>query len=204
MGPTEVSPGAKLPARLRRVRGRIWRAPGVVLWLTARMQVRQSSVCGERPECPVDHTHRVHSNGTYERYAKADGTEKEKIPRWLCTVGCGTISVLPDTMLPYRPVSTGLINEWFDAGFMGRAPPEVTENEKGCLKRALTRFLQRIPSLTEVLGQMVKALSPTATQLWVQLRKLGKLTAILRFLAENFKTSLLGNYRCLQPRAAPS
>lgn len=189
--------------RERSVRGRIWRAPGVVLWLTARMQVRQSSVRGDRPECPIDPAHRVHSNGTYERYAKADGTEKEKVPRWLCTAGCGTISVLPDTMLPYRPVAVGLLNEWFDAVFMGRAPPAVTENEKGCLKRALTRFLQRIPSLTEVLGQMVETLSPTATQLWVRLRKLGELSDILLFLAESFKTSLLGNYRCLQPWAAP-
>jgi len=107
-------------------------------------------------------------------------------------------------MLPYRPVATGLVNEWFDALFMGRAPPTVTENEKGCLERALRRFLQRTPSLTEVLGQMITTVSPTATQLWVRLRKLGKLTEILRFLAEEFKTSLLGHYRCLQPSAAPS
>ena len=84
---------------------------------------------------------------------------------------------------------------------MGRAPPKVTENERGCLKRAQSRFLQRIPSLTEVLGQMIKTVSPSATQLWVQLRKLGKLSDILLFLAEKFKTSLLGDYRCLRPRA---
>ena len=167
------------------------------------MQVRQSSVRGDRPECPVDPTHRVHSNGSYKRYAKADGAEKEKIARWVCTAGCGTISVLPDAMLPYRPVAAGLVTKWFDAIFMGRAPPVVTENEKGCMKRALTRFLQRIPSLTEVLGQITKELSPTGTQLWAQLRKLGKLRDILRFLAESFKTSLLGNYRCLQPLTVP-
>ncbi len=164
------------------------------------MQVRQSSVHGDRPECPIDPAHRVHSHGDYKRYAKADGDEKEKVPRWFCTVGCGTISVLPDTRLAYRPVGTDLLENWFDAAFMGRAPPKVTENEKGCLKRALTRFLQRIPSLTEVLGQMVKIPSPTATQLWVRLRELGKLREILRFLAEKFKTSLLGHYQCLRPR----
>ena len=147
----------------------------------------------------MDPSHRVHSHGSYKRYKKADGHEKEKASRWLCTAGCGTISILPDTRLPYRPVGTDLLEGWFDATFMGRAPPLVTENEKGCLKRALTRFLQRIPSLTEVLGQMIKTVSPTATQLWTQLRKLGKLRDILRFLAEDFKTSLLGNYRCLQP-----
>jgi hypothetical protein len=47
---------------------------------------------------------------------------------------------------------------------------------------------------------MINVLSPTATQLWVRLRKLGKLTEILRLLAEDFKTSLLGHYRCLRPR----
>jgi len=115
----------------------------------------------------------------------------------------GTISVLPDKLLPYRPVGTDLLERWLDTEFMGRGPPVVTESERGCLKRALTRFLQRIPSLTEVLGQMINDLSPTATQLWVRLRKLGKLTVILRFLAEDIKASLLGDYRCLQPWAVP-
>jgi hypothetical protein len=151
----------------------------------------------------MERSHKVHSHGHYKRYSKADGTDKEKIARWLCVVCGGTISVLPDTLLPYRPVGTVLVENWFDADFMGRAPPAVTENEKGCLERALARFLQRIPSLTEVLGQMIKALSPTATQLWVRLRKLGKLREILRFLAEDFKTSLLGDYRCLHPWVVP-
>jgi hypothetical protein len=167
------------------------------------MQLRQSSVGGGRPKCPVDPAHRVHSHGGYKRHSKADGEEKERVPRWFCTVGCGTISVLPDTLLPYRPVGTDLLEKWFDAEYMGRGPPVATENERGCLKRALTRFLQRIPSLTEVLGQMIRVASPSATQLWGQLRKLGKLGDILHFLAEKFKTSLLGDYRCLHPRAAP-
>ena len=166
------------------------------------MQVRRSSIRGDRPECPVDPSHRVHVHASYERYKKADGAEKETVPRWRCTAGCCTISVLPETRLPYRLVDADLLEAWFDAKLMSRAPPQVSENEKGCLKRALTRFLQRIPSLTEVLGQMINVLSPTATQLWVRLRELGKLDAILRFLAENFKTSLLGDYCCLQPRAA--
>jgi len=151
----------------------------------------------------MDPAHRVHSHGGYKRHSKADGHGKEKVPRWFCTVGCGTISVLPDTLLPYRPVGTDLLEKWFDAAFMGRGPPAVTENERGCLERALRRFLQRIPSLTEVLGQMINVLKPTATQLWVRLRKLGKLTEILRLLAEDFKTSLLGHYRCLGSERLP-
>ena len=149
----------------------------------------------------MDPSHRVHVLATYKRYSKADGAEKDIVPRWRCTVGCCTISVLPDTRLPYRLVGVELLEAWLDAELMSRAPPQVTENERGCLERAHTRFLQRIPSLTEVLGQMIKTVSPTATQLWVQLRKLGKLRGILRFLAEKFKTSLLGGYRCLHPRA---
>ncbi len=187
----------------RSVWERILRALGMVLWLTVRMQVRRSSIRGDRPECPVDPSHRVHYHTYYERYSKPDGTEKERVDRWLCTAGCCTISVLPDTRLPYIPVGVDLLERWFNAQLQGRAPPQVSENERGCLKRAQSRFLQHIPSLSKVLGQMVKDLSPTATQLWVQLRKLGKLTDILRFLAEKFKTSLLGDYRCLQPRAAP-
>ncbi len=163
------------------------------------MQVRQSSVRGNRPECPIESSHRVHVHGDYKRYAKADGDEKEKVPRWLCVVCGGTISVLPDTMVPYRPVGTDLIEQWFDGSFMGRAPPKVTENEKGCLKRAVTRFLQRIPSLAEVFGQMIDVINPSAAELWSRLRQSDNLQDILRFLAEDFKTSLLGNYRCLQP-----
>lgn len=163
------------------------------------MQVRQSSVRGGRPECPIDGRHRVHSHGSYERHSKADGAEKEKVARWLCVVCGGTISVLLDTMVPYRPVGTDLIEGWFDAACRSRAPPKVTESERGCLERAIARFFQRIPSLTEVLGQMIELLSPTAAQLWIALRKLGKLREILRLLAEDFKTSLLGDYRCLHP-----
>lgn len=173
------------------------------LWLTARMQVRQSSVRGDRPECPVDRRHRVHVLGDYERYSRADGDEKEKVPRWVCAVCGGTISVLPDTRLPYRPIHVGMLEAWFDAAFMGRAPPQVTEKEKGCLERAQTRFLHRIPSLTEVLGQMIEVIGPTATQLWIGIRKLGKLGRILHVLAKEFKTSLLGDYRCLRPRVMP-
>jgi len=166
-----------------------------------RMQVRQSSVRGGRPECPIDRTHRVHVLGHYKRYRQVEGTEKEKVPRWLCVVCGGSISVLPDTRLTYRSIRVGMFEAWLDAAFMGRAPPRVTEKEKGCLDRAVARFLQRIPSLTEVLGQMIKVIRPTATQLWIGIRKLGKLGQILRLLAEDFKTSLLGDYRCLLPWA---
>lgn len=192
MGPIELSPS--LADRKRRA------CAGVVC-LTAPMQVRQSSIRGDRPECPVDASHRVHGHARYERYSKVDGDEKESIPRWRCTSGCGTISVLPDGRLPYRPIGVDLLEGWLDALFDGgRGPPPVTEKEKGCLDRAVTRFHQRIPDLTVVLGQMIGVISPTASQLWMSIRKLGKLREILRLLAEDFKTSLLWTYRCLRPR----
>jgi hypothetical protein len=109
-----------------------------------------------------------------------------------------TISVLADTMLPYRAVGVELLEGWLDAVHRGRDPPAVTEVERGCLERAATRFVQRIPSLTTILGQMVRAIRPTAQALWTELRKLGRLTNILRLLSEKFKTSLLGDYRCLK------
>ena len=117
----------------------------------------------------------------------------------MCTVCGGTISVLPDEMLPYRFVGTELLEGWLDAVYHGRDPPSSREVERGCLERAQRRFLQHIPSLTASLGQMVETINPTVQQLWTQLRKLGRLAEILRFLAEKFKTSLLGHYRCLQP-----
>lgn len=169
------------------------------VWLTVRMQVRQSSVLGDRPQCPIDRAHRVHVHGEYRRYVQADGSSREKIPRWRCTVCGGTISVLPDTLLPYRSVGVALLEAWLDAAFMGRAPPEATERERGCLERALARYLQRTPSLSKVLGQMIETVKPRAAQLWEELRKLRKLSETLRFLADNFNTSLLGNYQCLHP-----
>lgn len=168
------------------------------------MQVRQSSILGDRPACPLDPRHRVHAHGSYKRYAKVDGTQKESLSRWRCTSGCGTISVLADTRLPYRAIGVDLFERWFDSLFIeGRGPPMVTEKEKGCMDRAVTRFIQRIPSLTVVLGQMIGVISPTASQLWIGIRKLGKLREILRLLAEDFKTSFLGDYRCLRPRGVP-
>ena len=161
------------------------------------MQIRQSSMKGDRPQCPVDPSHRVHVHASYERYRQADGPEKETVPRWRCSAGCCTISVLPDTRLPYRPVGVDLLEAWLDAALMDLPPPLVTEKERGCLRRALSLFRYRIPSLSKVMGQMINVLSPCATQLWGQLRKLGKLRNILRLLSEDFKTSLLGDYKCL-------
>lgn len=127
------------------------------------------------------------------------GTEKRRIPRWRCTV-CGlTISVLPDEVLPYRALGVVFLQAWLDAVFHGRDPPAAREIERGCCQRALRRYEKHIPSLSSALGQMVSAIKPSASQLWSTLRSLGDLPSILRYLAERFKISLLGSYRCLRP-----
>jgi hypothetical protein len=163
------------------------------------MQIRQSSLVGNRPLCPRDRNHRVHSHGCYCRYAKADGQERVRIGRWVCVVCGGTISVLPDEMLPYRAVEADTVMKWFDAILAGRSPPPVTEKQRGCLARALGAFNQHIPSLTLALGQIVRAITPSAAQLWTLLRQGRNLGGILCFLAEDFKTSLTGHYGCLHP-----
>jgi hypothetical protein len=168
------------------------------------MQVRQSSVRGDRPWCPAGRTHRVHAHGSYHRYAKADGPETIRIERWLCSVCGGTISVIPDNRLPYRAVDADLTVRWFDHLLHGRAPPEkMTEKEGGCLKRTFTRFTQHIPRLTRALGQILTTFTTTAAQLWTQLRQGRNPGEILRFLADDFKTSLAGDYACLRQWPVP-
>jgi len=171
-----------------------------LLWLWP-MQIRASSLKGGRPACPLDPGHKVHIHGPYERYANCDDEQKEDIPRFLC-VPCGhTISVLPDHFLPYRPVSASLVEQHFDAQAnpdQAEEPP-ATEKEKGCLKRAWARFKQRVSSLTERLGQMIRPVKPTAAHLWNQLRRKSNLAAILLQLARPFNISLLGDYLRLRP-----
>ena len=164
------------------------------------MQFRRSSVHGDRPNrCPHCGRRCLHCHGAYKRYSKADGRDRVAIPRYLC-VRCGhTCSVLPDDMLPNSPISADHVDKHFDAAFNGGPDPPVTEKEGGCLQRACKRFTERVAPLTAILGQMIRVIRPTAQKLWLALRSFGNLQKILQLLAQNFKTSLLGDYRCLQP-----
>lgn len=141
---------------------------------------------------------KVHRNGGYHRNRDVESDEQVLIEQFVC-VKCGqTFTVLPDDMLPYRPIEVEKVEVWLDAEH-GRsmAWPKVTEKEKGCLLRATKRFAARTPSLIRKLGQMLPCIGASARHLWEQLRRFGNLSAILRLLFEKFKTSLLGNYRCL-------
>ena len=163
------------------------------------VQLRQSCIHGDRPErCPHCGQRRLHLHGHYKRYPKADGARQVGIPRYLCAPCGRTCSVLPNSMLPYRPIEVSLVQSWFDAALSGETGPPVTEKERGCLHRALRRFGERVAPLRAILGQMLKVVRPTAQQLWQGLREWGNLEEILHLLARNFKTSLLGHYRCLQ------
>ena len=171
------------------------------------MQIRASSLHGDRPTCPVNPDHKVHRHAKYHRYDNCDDKhqdQKAAIDRFLC-LPCGhTISVLPDRFLPYRSVSVPRVEKHFDAQAnpgQSKEPP-ATEKEKGCLKRAWARFKQRVAPLSATLGQMIRPVKPTAAQLWNQLRRKSNLTVILLQLAKPFNPSLLHDYRCLVPWSA--
>ena len=165
------------------------------------MQIRASQMKGDRPYCPVDQDHKIHCHAAYERYGDLNDQKPQVVVilRFLC-VPCGhTISVLPDKMLPYRPIPVPLVEKHFDALANATPPPAATPKEKGCLKRAWACFTGRVGALCAVLGQMIEAVQPSATALWKQLRQWGNLPTILRQLSEPFKTSLLRDYLCLKP-----
>jgi hypothetical protein len=168
------------------------------------MQIRQSSFTGDRPPCQVDPKHTIHRHDRYERYGDCDEQNPRlvKIERFLCVLCGHTLSVLPDDLLPYRAVPASLVEKHFDAQANGTPPPAATEKEKGCLKRAWTRFTGRVDALLTVLGQMLKTVKPDASELWNQLRPWGNLPKILLRLASPFKISLLHDYLCLRPRGA--
>jgi hypothetical protein len=166
------------------------------------MQKRNSEVMGDRPACAADPQHRVHRHGRYERYANANDSLKVGIARFLCIVCGRTLSVLPETMLPYRAVSVAQVERAFDARAADHPPPPTTEKERGCLNRAWTRFEQHVSRLTTVLGQIIRPVRPTAAILWQELRRHSNLAGILRQLSRTFHTSLLGDYACLRPWSA--
>ena len=121
--------------------------------------------------------------------------------RFLC-LECGlTISVLPVDRLPYRPVEgarlEAFFNEQAEAG-SGPDPPPA-QLEAGCLRRAWKRFQTRVCTLKEAFGLLIANITNSASALWKQMRLAkGTLPAILRYLAQGHKCSLLGDYQCLR------
>jgi hypothetical protein len=169
------------------------------------VQIRFSHLTGDRPCCPLDPTHKIHRHGHYLRYGDCDSLEPlECILRFLCLLCGRTISVLHDHLLPYRPISTPKVQADFDARVTGQSSPAVTEKESGCLKRAWERFTRRTTALAATLGQMVQLVFPEPKPIWLQLRRWGNLSDILRMLGRPFNTSLLQDYLCVQPWSGSS
>ena len=164
------------------------------------MQFREGSFHGPRPTCPKDPKHRVHRHGSYERYEDCDSQRRSGIKRFLCP-RCGiTLSVLPKNRLPYVAVNTTRLESDFDARASGTDPPPYSEKERGCLRRAFKRFASRVAPLCALLGQMIRPIKPSVSECWRSLRQLDNLEGILLLLGTKFNTSLLADYRCLQPR----
>jgi len=172
------------------------------------MQVKEGSFRGDRPPCPRDGRHRVHRHGSYPHYQDCDSARQGRVLRFLCVICGRTISVVPDTRLPYRSVGLQQVQAglaWRFGG--GPAPPEGSERERGCVKRALQCFESHSPALRHALGQIVQDVGADATALWRTLGRLSTTGPILRFLQEKLKPlaqghtrrgfSLLGTYRCL-------
>jgi len=124
------------------------------------------------------------------------------VQRYLCVLCGHTVSVLPPDRLPYRPLQVQSLQRSFDAQAgvgTGRDPPPEPI-EAGCLQRAWNRFLTRVKVLQDAFGQRLGAERYTAPRLWQALRRgIGSAEAILSFLANSCKRSLLGDYACLRP-----
>lgn len=156
---------------------------------------RGCSLCGGRQ--------RLHKHGTYRRYRGVEGAEVQHVQRYACP-RCGrTWSVIPRGMMPYRSWEVerfeALLDDRFGLTGGGARPPPATENENGCIRRAIQKLSKRIPLLRGFFGQTMPVLCGTDTGgFWRALRELGSTERILVGLARDFKSSLLGCYRSLQ------
>jgi len=168
------------------------------LWFQP-MQLREGSFHEPRPACPEHPKQRVHRHGFYLRFENCDSQRRLRIGRFVCP-RCGrTLSVLPKNRLPYIALDTTMVESEFDARASGTDPPPRSEKERGCLRRAFERFADRVAPLCALLGQMIGPIKPSVGECWSGLRQLDNLEGILLCLGTKFNTSLLADYRCLQP-----
>jgi hypothetical protein len=85
------------------------------------------------------------------------------------------------------------------AGIRSGPDPPPAIIEEGCLQRAFKRLESRVSCLKNTLGQIVSVTVDSAAALWRQIRPvLGSLSSILNRLNQIGRTSLLGEYKCLQ------
>jgi hypothetical protein len=144
----------------------------------------------------------MHRHGSYMRYEQPTGDEKFPMQRFLCRPCGHTVSVLPSNRLTYRPLKVKQLQTHFDgqAEVSSGLDPPPDAITAGCLQRAWNRFLTRVKVLTTTFGQILPAVISTPQHLWQQLRRcVGTAEEMLRFLAQQGKRSLLGDYACLKP-----
>ena len=164
------------------------------------MQIRQSIFQSNQFKCPFGHKeteHCLHKNGNYRRYANANGDSEVTIQRFLCKFTGRTISILPDSMLPYCAVPVTEVEDHFDQ--RSAHGEDTTSSARQAPERAWNRFSSgpRLQSLTEYFGQRLP-LEGTPRSLWQAIKRTGgTLHNILCELAQAGK-SLLGDCRCLR------
>ena len=171
--------------------------------MLGRIQKRHDELRGSRMVCPRGCPGMVHCHGHYPRYADPEGSNLERVQRYLCFICRLTFSVLLPHRLPYRPVRAERLQADFDrrAGIQTQGldpPPRVAE--AGCLQRAWKSFCARVNTLKAAFGQLVSSTVSDGASLWMSLRETSDSVAkMLCFLSEHHRISLLGNYLCLQP-----
>lgn len=147
----------------------------------------------------------MHRHGSYLRYADPEGTQREKIQRYLCRACGRTFSVLPPHRLPYRSVRAERLQGAFDqrAGIQTQGlDPPPRPVEAGCLRRAWSALTARVATLRDAFGQLVGRTVSEGASFWASLRQsFDSVSKMLCFLSEHHRISLLGNYRCLRPAA---
>lgn len=169
------------------------------------IQFREDQLKGLRPVCSCGWPGPVHLHGCYERWADPEGSELERIQRYLCRPCGSTFSVLLSHRLPYRAVRAERLQAYFDqrAGIQTQGldpPPRIVE--AGCLQRAWSALTKRVASLENAFGQLISNTVSDGASLWVSLRQsFDSVAKMLCFLSEHHRISLLADYRCLQPSA---
>src|SRR5215207_8828808 len=164
------------------------------------MQVRQSEFRKEKGCLQAECGGALHGHGHYQRYASPDGQECFAVPRYCCTRCRLTTSVLEDSRLPYRSVEVDELEANFERRSEGDAAPPMSEKKSGCFDRAWTAWNRNSRHIAELLGLLLDhtALN-SAAECWRALRKASRIQPMLARLWRCFKTSLLGDYRCLKP-----
>ena len=105
------------------------------------------------PYCPAETARHWIRWGHYKRYA-ADpelASQKVAVPRWQCKIVARTFSLLPDALLPYCSIRTGVVLEWLLALYVEGTPLCSLEGgvhvARGTLRGLSARFRRALPHL---------------------------------------------------------